>query len=249
MAGRADCRGCRASRGGFGGQPAAVCRRSRAARWRRRVYHVSGLPWRHGHGLPRDRVPEANVGRPVFSACAAAALYRRADWINAGGLDERFFCYAEDVDLGFRLQLLGRQCWYEPGAVALHVGGAASGKSSAFAVYHGHRNLEWAFLKNMPSSLLRRYFRSTFSSRLVRSVVRGARAGRDDCASQVGRLATAAGGACYPARGASHEKRFGRAVAGRAQSGGVDTADLAARARLMADAGRASAHDAVVVER
>ncbi len=121
------------------------------------VYHVSGLPWRHGHGLPRDRVPEANVGRPVFSACAAAALYRRADWINAGGLDERFFCYAEDVDLGFRLQLLGRQCWYEPGAVALHVGGAASGKSSAFAVYHGHRNLEWAFLKNMPSSLLRRY--------------------------------------------------------------------------------------------
>lgn len=121
------------------------------------VYHVSGLPWRHGHGLPRDRVPEANVGRPVFSACAAAALYRRADWINAGGLDERFFCYAEDVDLGFRLQLVGRQCWYEPGAVAFHVGGAASGKSSAFAVYHGHRNLEWAFLKNMPSSLLRRY--------------------------------------------------------------------------------------------
>jgi GT2 family glycosyltransferase len=121
------------------------------------VYHVSGLAWRHGHGLPRERVPEADIGRPVFSACAAAALYRRADWINAGGLDERFFCYAEDVDLGFRLQLLGRQCWYEPGAVALHIGGTASGKTSAFAVYHGHRNLEWALLKNMPSSLLRRY--------------------------------------------------------------------------------------------
>jgi len=121
------------------------------------VYHVSGLVWRHGHGQPRDRVPEADVARPIFSACAAAALYRRADWIDAGGLDERFFCYAEDVDLGFRLQLRGRQCWYEPGAIALHIGGAASGKSSAFAVYHGHRNLEWTFLKNMPSSLLRRY--------------------------------------------------------------------------------------------
>lgn len=121
------------------------------------VYHVSGLAWRHGHGLARRDVPEAAVQRPVFSACAAAALYRRIHWVDAGGLDERFFCYAEDVDLGFRLQLLGRTCWYEPRAVAHHIGGAASGKASAFAVYHGHRNLEWAFVKNMPTGLLVRY--------------------------------------------------------------------------------------------
>jgi len=121
------------------------------------VYHVSGLAWRHGHGLLRGSVPDADVARPVFSACAAAALYRRADWIGAGGLDERFFCYAEDVDLGFRLQLLGRSCWYEPAAVAVHIGGAASGRASAFAVYHGHRNLEWAFLKNMPVGLVLRF--------------------------------------------------------------------------------------------
>lgn len=121
------------------------------------VYHVSGLAWRHGHGLPRDRVPEAGIERFVFSACAAAALYRRADWMDVGGLDERFFCYAEDVDLGFRLQLRGRQCWYAPSAVAYHVGSASSAVDSAFAVYHGHRNLEWAFLKNMPGTLLLRF--------------------------------------------------------------------------------------------
>jgi GT2 family glycosyltransferase len=121
------------------------------------VYHVSGLAWRHGHGLPRDGVPEAGVARPVFSACAAAALYRRADWMDAGGFDERFFCYAEDVDLGFRLQLRGRQCWYVPLAVAYHVGSASSAVDSSFAVYHGHRNLEWAFLKNMPGTLLLRF--------------------------------------------------------------------------------------------
>lgn len=121
------------------------------------VCHVSGLIWRHGHGQPLGAVPDALQARPVFSACAAAALYRRDDWVRAGGFDERFFCYAEDVDLGFRLQLAGRGCWYVPDAVAHHVGSASAGVRSAFAVYHGHRNLEWLFLKNMPAGLFWRY--------------------------------------------------------------------------------------------
>jgi GT2 family glycosyltransferase len=92
-----------------------------------------------------------------FSACAAGALYRRDDWRRVGGLDERFFCYAEDVDLGFRLQRAGRRCWYVAEAVAHHVGSASSGLDSRFAVYHGHRNLEWVYLKNMPTRAAWRY--------------------------------------------------------------------------------------------
>ena len=121
------------------------------------VFHVSGLVWRHGHHQPLDRVPNALVSRPVFAACAAAALYRRDAWERAGGFDERFFCYAEDIDLGFRLQLLGRHCRYVPDAVVAHVGSATSGEDSDFSVYHGYRNLEWTFIKNMPSRLLWRY--------------------------------------------------------------------------------------------
>jgi GT2 family glycosyltransferase len=121
------------------------------------VYHVSGLHWRHGHGRRVERVPEALTSHHVFSACAAAALYRRADWVREGGFDERFFCYAEDVDLGFRLQRSGRACWYVADAVAHHLGSASSGVRSAFAVYHGHRNLEWTFVKNMPARLAWRY--------------------------------------------------------------------------------------------
>jgi GT2 family glycosyltransferase len=77
--------------------------------------------------------------------------------LRAGGFDERFFCYAEDTDLGFRLQLAGRACWYAPDAVVRHLGSASAGVGSAFAVYHGHRNLEWMFLKNMPAVLFWRY--------------------------------------------------------------------------------------------
>ena len=121
------------------------------------VYHVSGVAWRHGHGLPLSEVPDALEVREVFSACAAAALYRRADWVAVGGFDERYFCYVEDVDLGFRLRLHGRTCWYVPDAVASHVGSAAAGVGSAFAVYHGHRNATWTFVKNMPGRLAWRY--------------------------------------------------------------------------------------------
>lgn len=121
------------------------------------VLHVSGLMWRHGHAQSLGSVPGALTARPVFSACAAAALYRREDWVRAGGFDERFFCYAEDVDLGFRLQLAGRSCRYVPEAVVHHVGSASAGYGSRFAVYHGHRNIEWMFVKNMPSPLLWRY--------------------------------------------------------------------------------------------
>lgn len=121
------------------------------------VYHVSGVVWRHGHGRPLAEVPGALDEREVFAPCAAAALYRRADWVAVGGFDARYFCYVEDVDLGFRLRRLGRACWYVPDAVVSHMGSATSGVGSAFAVYHGHRNLTWTFVKNMPGRLLWRH--------------------------------------------------------------------------------------------
>ena len=118
------------------------------------VVHASGLVWRHGHGRPLADVPEALVEREVCTACAAAAWYRRDAWQVAGGFDERFFCYVEDVDLGVRLRLAGGTCWYVPDAVVSHVGSAVTGVDSPFAIYHGHRNLTWMVAKDMPASLL-----------------------------------------------------------------------------------------------
>lgn len=116
-------------------------------------YHFSGLIWRRGFNLPVEKIP--NTCQEVFSPCAAAALYSKQIFDEVGGFDEDFFSYAEDIDLGFRLRLKGYKCLYIPSAVVYHVGSASTGhKHSDFAIYHGHRNLVWAFFKNMPLPLL-----------------------------------------------------------------------------------------------
>jgi GT2 family glycosyltransferase len=116
------------------------------------AYHMSGMVWRMAHGLPSSDAAVGDV--EVFSACAAAALYRRNTLREIGGFDEDYFCYVEDVDLGFRLKLAGRRCLYAPQSVANHVGsGTTGGQHSDFALYHGHRNLVWTFVKNMPGVL------------------------------------------------------------------------------------------------
>jgi GT2 family glycosyltransferase len=119
------------------------------------AYHVGGIAWRRDNGRP---LAEAHLEPgEVFSPCAAAALYRRDAFLEAGGFDESFFAYYEDSDLAFRLRLLGHRCFYEPGAVVRHVGFSTSGEESPFTVFHSQRNLVWAWVKNMPGPLLAVY--------------------------------------------------------------------------------------------
>ena len=116
------------------------------------AYHMSGLVWRLGHGMPVPTTVEN--AREIFSPCAAAALYRRSVLCAIGGFDEDYFCYVEDMDLGFRLRLAGLRCLYVPQSVVHHVGsGTTGGQHSEFALYHGHRNLVWTFVKDMPDCL------------------------------------------------------------------------------------------------
>jgi GT2 family glycosyltransferase len=115
-------------------------------------YHFSGVFRREQHG--KKRAQSDLCARDIFSPCAAAALYRAAALKNIGGFDEDFFCYGEDVDVGFRLRLAGHKCRFVPEAIVLHAGGTSSGgQRSGFAAYHGHRNMVWVYVKNMPGCL------------------------------------------------------------------------------------------------
>lgn len=111
------------------------------------VWHAAGLAWRAGEGWSADRAPGDG---PILGPCGAAALYRREAFLEAGGFEERFFCYCEDVDLALRLRLLGHASWRASAAVVRHAGSAISGRASDFTLFHGHRNRVWTFLRNTP---------------------------------------------------------------------------------------------------
>ena len=115
-------------------------------------YHLSGLVWRKRHAATQTETDLKAT--EIFSPCAAAALYRRSALEEIGFFDEDYFCYVEDVDLGFRLRLAGYKAMYVPDAVVRHVGSATTGGAQGdFSVYHGHRNLVWTYVKNMPPLL------------------------------------------------------------------------------------------------
>jgi GT2 family glycosyltransferase len=115
-------------------------------------YHISGLAWRKAHGSPDSA--RYNYEGDIFSPCAAAALYRSGAIYESGGFDKLFYCYCEDVDLGFRMRLLGYKSLYVPRAVVIHEGSGISGRRSDFQIYFGHRNIVWTYFKNMPILLL-----------------------------------------------------------------------------------------------
>lgn len=111
-----------------------------------------GIPYRGGY-MARD--PGDTPEGEVFSPCGAAMMIDRALFLELGGFDEFFFCYSEDVDLGYRLQLAGEPTILVPSACIRHVGSASSGgRKSEFAVFHGTRNRFYVVYKDTPWPLL-----------------------------------------------------------------------------------------------
>lgn len=113
---------------------------------------IAGIAWRRGAGRPVASLPESDA--EAFSPCAAAALYCRRSFEDAGRFDESFFCYLEDVDLGFRLRLAGARCLQLRRAIVQHHGSAITGAMSEFTLFHTFRNRLWLIFKNMPPLLL-----------------------------------------------------------------------------------------------
>lgn len=115
---------------------------------------------RDGIGFPRgfgetdrgqhDRLRDDEIGVPS----GAAALYRRAAWIEAGGMAAEFFCYCEDGDLGLAMIAAGHRFAWLPEVRVLHELSSSSGAHSAFKAFHVERNHFAAMVHSAPLSVL-----------------------------------------------------------------------------------------------
>ncbi len=88
------------------------------------VDYVDGsLTW-FGMGYKREaeRIDDGSydVPKDVLFGTGAAMFMPAELFREVGGFDERFFMFYEDVDLGWRLNLLGWRVRYVPGSVAYH---------------------------------------------------------------------------------------------------------------------------------
>lgn len=92
--------------------------------------------------------------RPILWATGACLLIRTSDYFNAGGLDSRFFAHMEEIDLCWRLRLMGRSIVCIPQSTAYHLGGASLNYGNPRKTFLNFRNSLWMLYKNLPQSEL-----------------------------------------------------------------------------------------------
>ena len=117
---------------------------------------AGGFMDRLGYPFLRGRIfdtVEEDTGQyqsPVdlFWTSGVAMAIRRDVLDEAGMLDEDFVLHMEEIDLCWRLHLLGYRMRVRTDAVIYHYGGGTLGREQASKMYYNHRNSVFMLLKN-----------------------------------------------------------------------------------------------------
>ena len=92
----------------------------------------------------------------VFWATGAALMVRTNVYLQAGGLDPLFFAHMEEIDLCWRIHLLGYDVAAVPSAAVYHLGGGSLPASNPKKTYLNFRNNLLMLHKNLPDATRRR---------------------------------------------------------------------------------------------
>ena len=95
----------------------------------------------------------------ILWATGAALLVRARIYNNVGGLDRRFFAHNEEIDLCWRMRLLGYKLYCLPESRVYHVGGGTLPKSNPMKTFLNFRNNLTMLYKCLPDSELRHVMR------------------------------------------------------------------------------------------
>ncbi len=108
------------------------------------------LGWAFARGKDKNVSKYVKPGR-IFASCGGAAIYRRELFETVGLFDAAHFAYLEDIDIGYRANLLGYRNEFAPKAVVYHAGSGVSGsRHNPFKVDLTARNSIYLICKNMP---------------------------------------------------------------------------------------------------
>jgi GT2 family glycosyltransferase/glycosyltransferase involved in cell wall biosynthesis len=140
------------------GDPTIACAGSRILSWDgNRVdfgwgeVNFEGKGWQGGMGSRVDsREGGAGRIRDTFFTSGGAMLIDRGRFLSAGGFDEDYFAYYEDIDLGWRLRLQGGRSVIANDSVTYHRHGTTGNRFPDFQRrFHLDRNATFNLLKNL----------------------------------------------------------------------------------------------------
>lgn len=133
----------------------------------------NGMGFQPGFDAPIDSPEAKDYPDELLFACGGALLIRRAVFLDAGGFDEDYFAYYEDVDLGWRLWVLGHRVLFCPEAVAYHRHNGTSGRFDwRKKVVLFERNAMFSVLKNYEDDSLYRIWPAALLLAFKRMAIR-----------------------------------------------------------------------------
>lgn len=107
----------------------------------REPYHVFDLDWHKN-----DRYPEWLMG--------ACIMFRKQEFLTAGGFDDKIFMYAEEVELYRRLKAsLGKKVHLTTKTKVVHVGSVSTKKANAYRLTYELQGIEYIYAKHYPNLL------------------------------------------------------------------------------------------------
>jgi len=143
--------------------------------WSEAYFKMLGAFYGSGRGPMAAYVRKLYANsRDVLSLSGACILLRREAFEQVDGFDERFFLYAEDIDLCLRLRQTGWSLRYEADAVVEHDRGASRSTTPMATTVH-YRQSQLAFYRKHRGALATESLRLYLAFRFVikRLFVRG----------------------------------------------------------------------------
>ena len=119
------------------------------------LHNFYGHGWQVGSG--DERVEDYAEDREILAPSGGAMLMNRQVFLDVGGFDEDYFAYFEDVDLGWRLWVMGYRAMLAGRSIAYHVHHGSFGQIAferRLVLYE--RNALYSVIKNYDDENLAR---------------------------------------------------------------------------------------------
>lgn len=145
----------------------AACQPKLLAEYDKDMFEYAGASGgfmdRYGYPFCRGRIFDTvekdngqyDYRQEIFWATGAALMIRATDYWAVGGLDGRFFAHNEEIDMCWRLHIMGRKIYCIPESYVYHVGGGTLPKDNPMKTFLNFRNNLTMLYKCLPDSELR----------------------------------------------------------------------------------------------